>query len=303
MRVCVCVSVSVRVGDCGCRCVDDVVICSSRRGARCVTALPWCFVCCVLPLTCTAHVCHPPSAPLPLPLQDDICGLIDKCTENEVLTSAEAMVSSGMHSLGYEWIWLGPSVMTVSVILSHSVSFCLSLSLFVSLSLSLSLSLILSLCCVWAAAASSFRRTDDCWADTARDSQNRLQANPKQFPNGMKPVADKLHSLGLKLGLYTCIGVAPRAPQRRPLPCTDAIRILFAPQGRKRVTVAAQEASGTTTSTHRRLPHGASTKSSVTTATNRPGSRTLSCTPISVTPSTPQGALSCFRCANGATKT
>ena len=140
MRVCVCVSVSVRVGDCGCRCVDDVVICSSRRGARCVTALPWCFVCCVLPLTCTAHVCHPPSAPLPLPLQDDICGLIDKCTENEVLTSAEAMVSSGMHSLGYEWIWLGPSVMTVSVILSHSVSFCLSLSLFVSLSLSLSLS-------------------------------------------------------------------------------------------------------------------------------------------------------------------
>jgi len=33
-----------------------------------------------------------------------------------------------------------------------------------------------------------------------------LQPNPQQFPSGMKALADYLHSLGLKLGVYTCVG-------------------------------------------------------------------------------------------------
>lgn len=47
---------------------------------------------------------------------------------------------------------------------------------------------------------------DDCWADHERDANGNLQPAPKQFPSGMKSLADYIHGKGLKLGLYTCIG-------------------------------------------------------------------------------------------------
>lgn len=47
---------------------------------------------------------------------------------------------------------------------------------------------------------------DDCWASKSRDSEGRLQGQPQQFPNGMKSLADYVHSKGLYLSLYTCIG-------------------------------------------------------------------------------------------------
>jgi len=43
---------------------------------------------------------------------------------------------------------------------------------------------------------------DDCWSLAARDASGNLQADPVHFPNGIAPVADFVHSLGLKLGLY-----------------------------------------------------------------------------------------------------
>ena len=39
-----------------------------------------------------------------------------------------------------------------------------------------------------------------------RDSNNRLQADPDRFPNGIKFLADQLHSMGLKLGIYADYG-------------------------------------------------------------------------------------------------
>mmetsp|Transcript_11772 Transcript_11772/g.14224 ORF Transcript_11772/g.14224 Transcript_11772/m.14224 type:complete len:428 (+) Transcript_11772:68-1351(+) len=84
---------------------------------------------------------------------DDICGLIDRCTESEVHSVADAISSNGMKELGYEYINL-----------------------------------------------------DDCWADSSRDENGKLQGQPKQFPSGMKSLADYVHSKGLKLGLYTCVG-------------------------------------------------------------------------------------------------
>ena len=39
-----------------------------------------------------------------------------------------------------------------------------------------------------------------------RDENGAMQANEKRFPNGMKPVADHIHSLGMKAGLYTDAG-------------------------------------------------------------------------------------------------
>lgn len=53
---------------------------------------------------------------------------------------------------------------------------------------------------------------DDCWLAKERDSKGRLQPDPVRFPNGIKSLADYVHSLGLKFGIYedygnyTCAG-------------------------------------------------------------------------------------------------
>ena len=46
---------------------------------------------------------------------------------------------------------------------------------------------------------------DDCWAGP-RNSTGFLTPEADHFPNGMKVVADYVHSKGLSFGLYTCAG-------------------------------------------------------------------------------------------------
>ena len=52
---------------------------------------------------------------------------------------------------------------------------------------------------------------DDCW-QVSRDASGNIVADPKQFPSGIKALADYVHSKGLKFGLYsdagakTCVG-------------------------------------------------------------------------------------------------
>ena len=49
---------------------------------------------------------------------------------------------------------------------------------------------------------------DDCWSlERARDANGALQPDPTRFPNGIKPVADYVHGLGLKLGIYGDRGI------------------------------------------------------------------------------------------------
>lgn len=43
---------------------------------------------------------------------------------------------------------------------------------------------------------------DDCWMLKERDAKGNLQVDSKRFPNGMKPVADAIHKMGLKFGIY-----------------------------------------------------------------------------------------------------
>ena len=43
---------------------------------------------------------------------------------------------------------------------------------------------------------------DDCWAEPQRDANGNLVPDPAKFPDGIKPVADYVHSLGMKLGIY-----------------------------------------------------------------------------------------------------
>ncbi|KAK8100609.1 hypothetical protein PG999_010983 [Apiospora kogelbergensis] len=47
---------------------------------------------------------------------------------------------------------------------------------------------------------------DDCWSTMNRNSSGYLVPDPNKFPKGMKALADEIHGLGLKFGLYGCAG-------------------------------------------------------------------------------------------------
>lgn len=55
-------------------------------------------------------------------------------------------------------------------------------------------------------AGYQFVNLDDCWAKPQRNADGKLEADPARFPNGIKAVADYVHSKGLKLGIYTSAG-------------------------------------------------------------------------------------------------
>jgi alpha-galactosidase len=46
---------------------------------------------------------------------------------------------------------------------------------------------------------------DDCWSNR-RDGSGRINPDAKKFPNGIKGLADKIHALGLKIGIYSDAG-------------------------------------------------------------------------------------------------
>jgi alpha-galactosidase len=49
---------------------------------------------------------------------------------------------------------------------------------------------------------------DDCWMQKDRDAHGNLQPDRLRFPQGMKPVADAIHGMGLKFGIYEDAGYA-----------------------------------------------------------------------------------------------
>jgi alpha-galactosidase len=54
---------------------------------------------------------------------------------------------------------------------------------------------------------------DDCW-QVSRDGEGNIVADAKRFPNGIKAVADYVHSKGLKFGIYSDAGTG--TCQNRP---------------------------------------------------------------------------------------
>ena len=56
------------------------------------------------------------------------------------------------------------------------------------------------------AAGYEYLVIDDCWAEMTRDENGKLTASREKFPNGMKAVADYVHSKGLKFGMYSSAG-------------------------------------------------------------------------------------------------
>lgn len=47
---------------------------------------------------------------------------------------------------------------------------------------------------------------DDCWSVGRRSSDHWLVEDPDKFPRGMKAVADDIHNLALKFGMYSSAG-------------------------------------------------------------------------------------------------
>ncbi|CAK7198241.1 hypothetical protein SEUCBS139899_000900 [Sporothrix eucalyptigena] len=57
------------------------------------------------------------------------------------------------------------------------------------------------------AAGYQFVNLDDCWSDKrGRDAAGKLVPDPTKFPNGIAGLADKVHALGLQLGIYSSAG-------------------------------------------------------------------------------------------------
>src|ERR1035438_6233843 len=56
------------------------------------------------------------------------------------------------------------------------------------------------------AAGYQFINIDDCW-QVSRDSNGVIVPDPTRFPNGIKALADYVHSQGLKLGVYSDHGL------------------------------------------------------------------------------------------------
>jgi alpha-galactosidase len=54
---------------------------------------------------------------------------------------------------------------------------------------------------------------DDCW-QVDRDENGEIVVDKERFPNGMKYLADYIHSKGLKFGIYSCAGTL--TCQKRP---------------------------------------------------------------------------------------
>lgn len=66
---------------------------------------------------------------------------------------------------------------------------------------------------------------DDCW-QVSRDASGNVVADPKQFPSGIKALADYVHSKGLKFGLYSDAGAKTCAgrPGSQGYEYQDALR-------------------------------------------------------------------------------
>ncbi|HEX2957592.1 MAG TPA: glycoside hydrolase family 27 protein, partial [Chitinispirillaceae bacterium] len=57
-------------------------------------------------------------------------------------------------------------------------------------------------------AGYTYVNIDDCWHAKNRDSQGNPQWDTIKFPKGLKWLADTLHQMGLKIGIYSCAGTA-----------------------------------------------------------------------------------------------
>ena len=66
-------------------------------------------------------------------------------------------------------------------------------------------------------AGYTYVNSDDCWMSQNRSTNGSQVPDPNKFPQGFKAVADFIHGLGMKAGLYTAKG--PHTCQQRAASC------------------------------------------------------------------------------------
>lgn len=69
---------------------------------------------------------------------------------------------------------------------------------------------------------------DDCWAELTRDTDGKIVPHLNNFPNGIKHLADYVHGLGLKLGIYSDAGIKTCGGQPGSLNYEDIDAATFA---------------------------------------------------------------------------
>jgi alpha-galactosidase len=85
-----------------------------------------------------------------------------------VLAVAESFVTLGLRDVGYEYVNIDVCLSPASIVLLYLKNIL-----------------------------------QDCWALCDRDPETNEQIpDPLKFPHGMKALADRIHSLGLKIGIY-----------------------------------------------------------------------------------------------------
>merc|ERR1712176_413864 len=58
----------------------------------------------------------------------------------------------------------------------------------------------------WKEVGYTYVMLDDCWSSDKRSTSGELQPDPQRFPSGIKALADYVHKLGLKFGIYADYG-------------------------------------------------------------------------------------------------
>ena len=76
-------------------------------------------------------------------------------------------------------------------------------------------------------AGYTYVNIDDCW-QVGRDSSGTIAADPVKFPSGIRALADYVHGLGLKLGIYTDAGTATCAGRPGSLGYEDKDMLTYA---------------------------------------------------------------------------
>lgn len=71
---------------------------------------------------------------------------------------------------------------------------------------------------------------DDCWS-AGRNASGYLIPDPVKFPNGIKDLADKIHSMGMKIGIYSSAGTMTCARYQGSLGHEDKDAALWASWG------------------------------------------------------------------------
>ena len=85
-----------------------------------------------------------------------------------MLAVAESFVTLGLRDAGYEYVNIDVCLSPAAIVLLHLKNI-----------------------------------SQDCWALCDRDPKTNEQIpDPLKFPHGMKALADRIHSLGLKIGIY-----------------------------------------------------------------------------------------------------